>query len=158
MLTSCQSTKSSIKQAVDISYLTELYLNEDITGNSKYSRKYLIDFVDELETEKRRSLRFDSICSNLIVNTKEASELKISKPHFAIVSTSKNPLDYEHNFKLNVHPIYKAYEKGKFCFIVSSGYNIEYSGEAWARLYKPYYDDSGKLVLGEIIEDYAVWF
>jgi len=158
ILASCASTKRSENKIHDRGSLTQLFLNDNIDDNVNYPRNYLIDYVQETNQEIKKTLKFDSLCTNHVVESNRTSELKLEYPHNAITMESLNREDYANTLYFHVHPIYKAKANDEFCFIVSSGYDIEYTGESWGVLYKPYVDATGTLVLGDIIEDFIKWF
>lgn len=156
--TSCSSIKGKSNKLLDKGSLTQLWLNDDVNANSSYPRNYLIEYINETNIDIKRALRFDSLCTGVLVNANKISNLNLSNPHQVKLANSKQNESYKHNFYIKVHPIYKGLKEGEFCYIVSSGYDIEYSGESWGILYKPSIDKNGNLELGEIIEDFVVWF
>lgn len=164
LFVSCSSLR---KKYFDVSYVTSLtqqyldhllrpYLSSSSESRRTKTRKFLIRYVDHLP-RRHRALMLDEHCTTKVVDTNYEREVKLPLPHTAVTWQSSQDYDPKCDGFMHVHPLYRAKEKGSFCYIVSSGHDVEYTGEEWGILYIARKNEEGQIILGEMVEEFMVW-
>lgn len=165
LLLACHSTRIDKMPKINFGSLTQQYVDKDLEptpwADTIYPKSYLIEYVDSLPS-RSTALKMDSLCTTTIVAVNAWEEVTVPDPHAIYTKESLRRVKKETTYKnytyLLVHPLYRGVEKGTFCYIISSGHDIESTGEEWAILYMPKLNNQGQIILGEIVESYVVWF